>query len=85
MPGSLSLTAAWILLFIAGILEIVWSLSMKASAGFTKLHFTALTLATSLVGQQRLNPAFKRTAASALSLLAMPSSLRSSAAAQRKR
>ena len=45
MPASLSLTAAWILLFIAGILEIVWSVSLKASVGFTKLHFTALTLA----------------------------------------
>jgi hypothetical protein len=31
------------------------------------------------------NPAFERTAASALRLLAVPSSLRSSAAAQRER
>jgi quaternary ammonium compound-resistance protein SugE len=37
-------TAAWLLLFFAGLLEIVWSVSMKASAGFTRLHFTALTL-----------------------------------------
>jgi quaternary ammonium compound-resistance protein SugE len=42
---SLSTTAAWLLLFIAGLLEIVWSVSMKASVGFTKHYFTALTLA----------------------------------------
>src|SRR4030095_15449377 len=41
---SLSPTAAWLLLIVAGLLEIVWSISMKASAGFTKHHFTALTL-----------------------------------------
>lgn len=38
-------TLAWALLAIAGLLEIVWSVSMKASQGFTKLAFTALTLA----------------------------------------
>ena len=45
MSVSLSPIAAWLLLFIAGLLEIVWSVSMKASAGFTKHHYTALTLA----------------------------------------
>jgi quaternary ammonium compound-resistance protein SugE len=44
MSVSLFPTAAWLLLFIAGLLEIVWAISMKASAGFTKHHFTALTL-----------------------------------------
>jgi hypothetical protein len=38
-----------------------------------------------LVAMGRSNPAFERTAASALRLLAVPSSLRSSAAAQRER
>ena len=37
-------TLAWALLAIAGLLEIVWSVSMKASQGFTQLAFTALTL-----------------------------------------
>jgi quaternary ammonium compound-resistance protein SugE len=32
------------LLVVAGLLEIVWSVSMKASQGFTRLHFTAITL-----------------------------------------
>jgi quaternary ammonium compound-resistance protein SugE len=45
MSVSLSPTAAWLLLIIAGLLEIVWSVSMKASAGFTKHDFTVLTLA----------------------------------------
>jgi len=36
-------------------------------------------------GDETSNPAFERTAASALRLLAVPSSLRSSAAAQRDR
>src|SRR5215468_8500881 len=44
MPVTLTPNLAWGLLLIAGLLEIVWSLSMKASDGFTKQHFTALTL-----------------------------------------
>ena len=35
---------AWLLLIVAGILEIVWSISMKASQGFTKPNFTSITL-----------------------------------------
>ena len=42
MPATPNL--AWMLLLIAGLLEIVWSISMKASQGFTKHHFTAVTL-----------------------------------------
>ena len=44
MPLTLTPNLAWGLLLVAGLLEIVWSLSMKASDGFTKQHFTALTL-----------------------------------------
>ena len=44
MPTTLSPNLAWILLVIAGLLEIVWAVSMKASHGFTKLHFAAITL-----------------------------------------
>lgn len=36
---------AWLILLAAGLLEIVWSISMKASAGFTRLPFTIVTLA----------------------------------------
>jgi quaternary ammonium compound-resistance protein SugE len=44
MPTALTPNLAWVLLIVAGVFEIVWSISMKASHGFTKLHFTALTL-----------------------------------------
>jgi quaternary ammonium compound-resistance protein SugE len=35
---------AWILLFLAGLLEILWAFSMKQSDGFTKLVPSAITL-----------------------------------------
>jgi quaternary ammonium compound-resistance protein SugE len=44
MSITLTPNLAWILLVVAGLLEIVWSISMKASHGFTKHHFTAITL-----------------------------------------
>jgi quaternary ammonium compound-resistance protein SugE len=37
---------AWILLVIAGLLEVVWAYYMKQSDGFTRVVPTALTLAT---------------------------------------
>jgi quaternary ammonium compound-resistance protein SugE len=44
MPITLTTNLAWVLLLVAGLLEIVWSVSMKASHGFTKHHFTVITL-----------------------------------------
>ena len=44
MPVILSPNLAWVLLLVAGLLEIVWSISMKASDGFTKHNFTTITL-----------------------------------------
>ena len=35
---------AWIVLVIAGVLEVVWAFSMKQSAGFTKLWPSLITL-----------------------------------------
>lgn len=35
---------AWILLFFAGLLEVVWAYSMKQSHGFTRLVPTLVTL-----------------------------------------
>jgi quaternary ammonium compound-resistance protein SugE len=35
---------AWICLLLAGLLEIVWSLAMKASDGFTRPAMTVLTV-----------------------------------------
>jgi quaternary ammonium compound-resistance protein SugE len=44
MIAKLTPSLAWLLLMVAGLLEIVWAVSMKASQGFTKPHFTAITL-----------------------------------------
>jgi quaternary ammonium compound-resistance protein SugE len=44
MTPNLTPNTAWLLLLAAGLLEIVWAVSMKASHGFTKLHFTVITL-----------------------------------------
>ena len=44
MSATLSPKMAWVLLLVAGLLEIVWSVSMKASYGFMKHQFTAITV-----------------------------------------
>jgi quaternary ammonium compound-resistance protein SugE len=44
MLFTITPNVAWLLLFVAGLLEIVWAVSMKASHGFTRHHFTAVTL-----------------------------------------
>lgn len=44
MIANITSNLAWMLLVVAGLLEIVWAVSMKASDGFTKHHFTSLTL-----------------------------------------
>lgn len=44
MQTTITPNTAWLLLFIAGLLEVVWSISMKASQGFTKHLFTSITL-----------------------------------------
>lgn len=44
MPSLSTPAAAWTLLLIAGVLEIIWSTSMKASDGFSKHVYTAITL-----------------------------------------
>lgn len=37
---------AWIMLFVAGLLEVVWAYFMKQSHGFTRLTPTLITFAT---------------------------------------
>jgi quaternary ammonium compound-resistance protein SugE len=44
MSATPSPNLAWSLLVVAGLLEIVWSVSMKASHGFTRHRFTVITL-----------------------------------------
>lgn len=45
MKFPITHTTAWLLLLFAGLLEIVWAVSMKASAGFTRLTLTVVTIA----------------------------------------
>lgn len=40
---------AWLILFIAGIFEIVWSFAMKESQGFSKLGPSVMTIVGMLV------------------------------------
>lgn len=44
MPSTLGATTAWLVLVAAGVLEVVWATSMKASAGFTRPLATGVTL-----------------------------------------
>lgn len=44
MNFTITNTTAWLILLAAGLLEIVWSISMKASEGYTRLPYTALTI-----------------------------------------
>lgn len=44
MNSLSSPSLAWTLLVVAGLLEIVWSVSMKASDGFTRHLYTGITL-----------------------------------------
>ncbi|MBU1274825.1 MAG: quaternary ammonium compound efflux SMR transporter SugE [Proteobacteria bacterium] len=39
----------WLILSVAGIFEVVWALAMKASDGFTRMGFAALSLAAMAV------------------------------------
>lgn len=42
---------SWIILLLAGLLEVAWAIGLKQSAGFTKLWpsvFTAVTMAASM-------------------------------------
>jgi len=41
--------SAWLILIVAGSLEVVWSISMKASQGFTRPVLTTVTLVAAWV------------------------------------
>jgi quaternary ammonium compound-resistance protein SugE len=42
---TITATTAWLLLLIAGLLEITWALSVKASGGFARADFTVFAIA----------------------------------------
>ncbi len=50
---------AWIYLFFAGVLEIVWAFSMKQSEGFTKLGPSIVTAVTMIASFALLSLAMK--------------------------
>lgn len=50
---------AWIYLFIAGILEIVWAVGMKYSEGWTKLYPSIFTIVSMIIGIYFLSLAVK--------------------------
>jgi quaternary ammonium compound-resistance protein SugE len=50
---------AWIFLFVAGVLEIVWAYSMKLSQGFTRGVPTAVTIAAMLASFALLSISMK--------------------------
>lgn len=41
--GALTTASPWLLLAVAGLLEVVWAVAMKASAGFSRPSYTVLT------------------------------------------
>lgn len=50
---------AWIYLFFAGVLEIVWAFSMKQSEGFTRLGPSVVTVVTMVASFALLSLAMK--------------------------
>jgi quaternary ammonium compound-resistance protein SugE len=50
---------AWVLLFVAGLLEIVWAFTMKLSQGFTRTGSTFVTLLAMLASFALLSISMK--------------------------
>ncbi|WP_417240559.1 DMT family transporter [Celeribacter halophilus] len=50
---------AWICLFVAGILEVVWAFAMKKSLGFTLLTPSVITIVTMIASFGLLSVAMK--------------------------
>jgi quaternary ammonium compound-resistance protein SugE len=50
---------AWVYLFIAGILEVVWAVGMKYSEGWTKLYASIFTIVAMAIGFYFLSLAVK--------------------------
>ncbi|HET6404615.1 MAG TPA: multidrug efflux SMR transporter [Candidatus Thermoplasmatota archaeon] len=51
--------SAWLLVGIAGVLEVVWATLMKQSAGFTKLGYTVATIVTMVASFLLLSQAMR--------------------------
>jgi quaternary ammonium compound-resistance protein SugE len=55
----MSNTAAWMLLILSGIADVVWAVKTKYSAGYTRLGWTTLSLAALLAFLGLLTQALK--------------------------
>ncbi|WP_355660033.1 quaternary ammonium compound efflux SMR transporter SugE [Halomonas salifodinae] len=53
------MTTAWILLVVAGLLEVAWALGLKASEGFTRLWPSLFTLVAMIASFYLLAQAMK--------------------------
>lgn len=59
MPTASASATAWSLLLAAGLLEVVWSVSMKASDGFTRHFYSGITLVAAWLSFWLLGVAMK--------------------------
>ena len=50
---------AWILLILAGLLEVVWAYTMKLSDGFTRMGYASITFAAMIASFWLLSMAMK--------------------------
>lgn len=54
------MSKAWIMLFIAGLLEVGWAIGLKYTHGFTRLVPSVLTIAAMVVSMLLLSMALKQ-------------------------
>jgi quaternary ammonium compound-resistance protein SugE len=59
MSTTVTVANAWVLLLVAGLLEVVWSISMKASEGFTRHQYTVITIVAAWISFWLLGLALK--------------------------
>jgi quaternary ammonium compound-resistance protein SugE len=59
MSTTITVANAWVLLLVAGLLEVVWSISMKASEGFTRHQYTVITIVAAWISFWLLGLALK--------------------------
>ena len=50
---------AWILLILAGLLEVIWAYTMKLSDGFTRMGYASITIAAMIASFWLLSMAMK--------------------------
>lgn len=59
LTGGSGLASAWLILALAGLLEVVWSVAMKASEGFSKPLYAGITIVVAWISFWLLGVAMK--------------------------